>query len=138
MEVLVHNDLKVKNFYEAFSNGDIEAIISELHPQVIWTAMGKPDIPNAGTFKGKNEVRNFFNELTKSVEILEMRPEHYFEETENGKDLVVVTGYYKAKILKTGKKSESIWCMIWEFDQDGLVTRFRDIFDTHEEYKAWN
>ncbi|HLF47086.1 MAG TPA: nuclear transport factor 2 family protein [Chitinophagaceae bacterium] len=138
MEVLVHNDLKVKNIYEAFSNGDIEAIISELHPQVNWSVMGKPDIPYAGNFKGKNEVRKFFNEMNKSIEVLEMKPEHYFEETQNGKDLVVVTGYYKAKILKTGKKTESIWCMIWEFNDDGQVISFKDIYDTHDEYKAWN
>jgi uncharacterized protein len=138
MEVLVHNDLKVKSFYEAFNNGDIEAIISELHPKVEWISMGSPDLPYTGKFKGKNEVRKLFNELDENLDILEMRPEHYFEESQNGKDLVVVTGFYKAKVLKTGKTTESIWCMIWEFNDESLVTKVREISDTYDEYKAWN
>lgn len=138
MEVLVHNDLKVRELYESFSRGEIDDIISQLHPQVNWTVMGSPGIPYAGTYKGKNEVKKFFTELEKSIEILEMKPEHYFEETENGKDLVVVTGSYKARVKKTGKQTQSIWCMIWEFNDEGKVVRFRDIYDTLNEYHAWN
>ncbi len=137
METLVHNDLKVREMYEAFNRGDIEAIIGEMHPKVDFKVMGAPDIPYAGHYKGINEVRRFFTEMAKHIEYSEMDPDHFFEKSSNGKDLVVVTGNAKGRVLKTGKTTESPWCMIFEFDDVGRITRFRDIFDTLNEAKAF-
>ena len=137
MELLVHNDLKVREMYEAFNRGDIEAIIAEMHPKVDFKVMGAPDIPYAGHYKGTNEVRRFFSEMAKHIEFSEMEPDHFFEKSSDGNDIVVVTGNAKGRVLKTGKTTESLWCMIYEFDDDNRIIRFRDIYDTLNEAKAF-
>ena len=128
MELLVHNDLKVREMYEAFNRGDIEAIIAEMHPKVDFKVMGAPDIPYAGHYKGTNEVRRFFSEMAKHIEFSEMEPDHFFEKSSDGNDIVVVTGNAKGRVLKTGKTTESLWCMIYEFDDDNSGSNWRSFY----------
>ena len=133
METLVRYGQTVNNMYEAFSRGDIPFILSKLHRDIIWESMGQPDIPHAGIYHGPDDVKSFFQKLTESTDFKEMVPEHILE---NG-NLVIATGYAKGTALKTKKLISSIWCMIYEFDNDGKIVHFRDCIDTLSLSRAY-
>ncbi len=134
METLVRYGQTVNNMYEAFNRGDISFIVAQLHPDAIWESMGQPDIPYAGIYHGKNDVKQFFQTLTDQVEWKEFVAEHILE---NG-HIVISTGYAKGTARKTKKLLSSIWSMIFEFNDDGKITHFRDCFDTNALAKAFN
>lgn len=126
MEVLVHHAEKVRKMYESFNRGDIPAIISNLHHDCIWEAMGLPDISYAGIYHGPDDCRNFFQKLNQAIEFKEMVPEQIFEDG----NLVITTGHFKGLSRVTGKLFSSIFLMLYEFNEDGQVVHFRDCVDT--------
>jgi hypothetical protein len=133
METLVRYGQTVNKIYEAFSKGDIAFILSTLHRDVIWEAMGQPDIPHAGIYHGPDDVKSFFKKLMESTEFKEMVPEHILEND----NLVIATGYTSGVALKTKKLLTSFWAMIYEFDKDGMIVHFRDCIDTLALSKAY-
>jgi len=126
METLVRYGQTVNKIYEAFSRRDIQFILSTLHRDVIWEVMGQTDIPFAGIYHGPDDVKLFFKKLADSTDFKEMVPEHILENSQ----MVIATGYAKGVALKTKKLLSSIWSMIYEFDNDGMIVHFRDCFDT--------
>lgn len=134
MEVLVHHAEKVHRMYEAFSRGDIPFILSNLHHDVIWEVMGQPEIPFAGIYHGPDDSSNFFKKLNDTVEFSEMVPEHILE-TGN---TVIATGHMKGSVRKNGKLFSSIFCMIFDVNDDGQVLHFRDCADTLTLARAIN
>ncbi len=134
MEVLIHHAEKVHRMYEAFSRGDIPFILSNFHHDCILEAMGQPEIPFAGIYHGVEDCRNFFNKLGETVDFKEMVPEHILE-TGN---TVITTGHMKGLVRKNGKLFSSIFCMIYELNDEGQVLHFRDCVDTLTVSKAIN
>ena len=133
METLVRYGQTVNKMFEAFNKADIPFIIAQLHSDVIWESMGEPDIPYAGIYHGKNDVKQFFQKLNDQVDWKEFVAEHILE---NGQ-LVIATGYCKGTARKTKKLLSSIWSMIIEFNEEGKVVHFRDCFDTNALAKAF-
>lgn len=133
METLVRHGQTVNKMYEAYNRGDTSFILAQLHPDAIWEAMGQPDIPYAGIYHGKNDVKQFFQKLSDQVEWKEFVAEHILE---NG-NIVIATGYGKGSTRKNKKLVSSIWSMIFEFDEEGRVVHFRDCFDTNAIAKAF-
>jgi len=133
METLVRHGQTVNKMYEAFNKGDIPFIISKLHTDAIIECMGQPDIPYAGIYHGKNDVKQFFDKMNDQVEWKEFVTEHILE---NG-NIVIATGYAKGTARKTKKLLSSIWSMIFEFNDEGKVVHLRDCFDTNAFAKAF-
>ena len=126
METLVHYGMTVQKMYDAYKNGDVQTILSNLDRDVIWEVMGQPDVPFAGIYHGPNDVKGFFNKLNDSVEPNEMVVEHILE----NEHVVIATGYMNATGRKTRKVFSTTWSMIWEFNDQEQVVHFRDCFDT--------
>ena len=133
METLVRYGQTVNKMFEAFNKADIPFIVAQLNTDVIWESMGEPDIPYAGIYHGKNDVKQFFQKLNDQVDWKEFVAEHILE---NGQ-LVIATGYCKGTARKTKKLLSSIWSMIIEFNEEGKVVHFRDCFDTNALAKAF-
>src|SRR4030095_81355 len=70
-----------KKGYEGFGRRDIPALLELLSDDVEWRFLGKPDTgtPYGGTFKGKQEVVQFFEKLAQSDEIMEFEPREFHE-----------------------------------------------------------
>ena len=134
METLVRYGQTVNRMYEAFNKADIPYIIAQLHPDAIWESMGQPDIPYAGIYHGKNDIKQFFQKLNDQVEWKEFVAEHILE----NEHTVIATGYAKGTARKTKKLLSSIWSMIFEFNEEGKVVHFRDCFDTNALAKAFS
>jgi uncharacterized protein len=58
------NTRLVQNAYEAFGRGDMAALAEAMTDDVEWVDPGDPDDdPNAGTFRGKEAVLDWFGGL---------------------------------------------------------------------------
>ena len=126
METLVRYGLQVQHMYEAYLRGDIPAILSTLHKDVIWEYMGAPDVPFAGIYHGPDDVGEFFKKMKEHVEPVDFGAEHILENDH----IVIATGHVSAKGRQTGRSFSSLWAMIWEFNDDGQVVHFRNCIDT--------
>ncbi len=135
METLVKNSTTASAMYDAFLKGDVPTILSNLNPEVKWVVMGNPAVPFAGTFNGLGEVTEFFKQLASTFTFTLFRVEHVVDASES---YVIATGYYEFVANGTGKAGQSIWAMTMEFDEQGRVKEFHDIYDTLSASKTLN
>jgi uncharacterized protein len=73
-----------KKGYECFQRGDIPSLIRDLlDDSCIWISPGPSDkLPWAGTFKGKQEIANFFAQVGENLEFSEFAPREMIEQGE--------------------------------------------------------
>lgn len=134
MDILVNNAALVAEMFDAFKKGDIDKLLSHMHPDVIWNASGSAPIPHAGTYRGREETATFFQKLAKAVTFTEFDPQKIV----NADDHTVVSiGNFAGTVNATGKEFRSRFVMIDEFDNDGLLTKFTDYFDTQNAANAY-
>jgi uncharacterized protein len=126
METLVHYGMKVNQLYDAFNRGDVNTILNTLSNDCIWEVMGQPEIPFAGIYHGRDDVREFFGKLMDALEMSEFTAEHIME---NG-NMVIATGHFIAMARKTNKRFSTPWAMTYEFNDDEQIVHFKDCFDT--------
>src|SRR5205823_2847097 len=116
----------VKGIYEAFGRGDIETILNNLADNVEWHVSGDQDgIPYAGTYHGRNGVRDFFSVLSDSIGYDRFEPRRFVAEG----DQVAVFGYYHGTVKVNGQTVETNWAMEWTL-KDAKATSFTAYDDT--------
>ncbi len=134
METLVNNAKLISEMFDAFKKGDVETLLSHMHPDIKWTVSGSSPIPYARTYKGHKETAGFFSSFAKEVTFQEFVPEKIL----NADDHTVVSiGHFKGTVNATGKEFMSDWVMIDEFNDDGLVVSFKDYTDTQKVANAF-
>jgi ketosteroid isomerase-like protein len=90
-----------KKGYESFQRGDIASLLRDLiDDNCTWISPGPKDkLPWAGTFKGKQEIADFFAHVGQNLEFTEFAPREMIEQG----DTVVVLGTLTGRSKKTGK-----------------------------------
>ncbi|THU33041.1 hypothetical protein FAM09_26735 [Niastella caeni] len=126
METLVHYGQKVNQLYEAYNRRDLNTILDTLSRDCVWEVMGQPEIPFAGIYHGKEDIKDFFAKLEDTLDMSEFTTEHILE---NG-NLVIASGHFNAVARKTNKRFSTVWTMIYEFNENEQIVHFRDCFDT--------
>jgi uncharacterized protein len=126
METLVRYGQKVNQLYEAYNRRDLNFILNCLNNDCIWEVIGQPDIPFAGIYHGREDVREFFGKLEDTLDMSDFTVDHILE---NG-NIVIATGNFNALARQTNKRFSTIWTMIWEFNENEEVVHFRDCWDT--------
>lgn len=127
----------VRNVYAAFGRGDLEAIISQLDPNVTWLTPGPPDMPTAGQRHGHAGVREFFNALLTTLEIDDFEPKDFLAQGER----VVVLGTSREGPRAAGKLFDFSWVHIFTV-RDGTIVAFEEradvsmIVDAHRAANA--
>ncbi len=119
----------VRRSYEAFARDDLDAVLADLHPEIVWhQAQG---LPHGGTYHGVEEVRrNIFDPLDRDWwEEFSADPEELIE----ADDQVVVLGRYRGVAKRTGKELDVPFVHVWTM-RDGKAVRFRQFLDT----AGWN
>jgi uncharacterized protein len=124
----------VQAMYQAFGQGDIQAILGRLADDVAWEYGGAPstDIPWLQPRNGRDAVAGFFQ----SLHALEF---HSFVPTRILSDgnVVVALVDLEATFKETGRRVKEIdEAHIWYFNHVGQVQRFRHRVDTHLQYLA--
>jgi len=134
METLVNNATLVAEMFDAFKKGDIDTLLSHMHPDIIWISSGSDPIPQAGTYRGREETATFFSKMAKAITFTEFVPQKIVNADEH---TVVSIGNFAGTVNATGKEFRSRFVMIDEFDDDGLVTKFTDYYDTQNAANAY-
>ena len=119
------NTALVQQAYGYFQSGDIPALLDSLSEDVEWVTTELEGVPSGGTWRGPEQVGQFFQTLgdTQEVRQLELR-----EFVAQG-DRVVTLGHYAWHVKSTGREWESDFVHVLTV-RDGKVTRFQEYTDT--------
>ena len=121
----------IQQVYGEFGKGNVPGVLNLLHDDVSWSDPGYPEIPYAAKRNGKDEVMNFFIEMSSTVTFSQFEPRLFL----NDGNFVVVKGFFAGKGNATGKTFESDWVMIWEV-VDGKVKSYEAFVDTNKMVTA--
>jgi hypothetical protein len=116
----------VKSGYEAFAAGNIPAVLELFSPDIVWhECPGFPWIEGDGVFVGADAiVQNVFAPIPVqydgfSIEITDLI---------DGRDKVVMEGYYTGTYKATGKSFRANAAHVWTI-RDGKLARFFQCVD---------
>ncbi len=112
--------------YEAFGRGDMAALAEVMADDIEWVTPGDPDVdPNAGTFKGKEAVLDWFGGLASTIDFTTFEPREFIAQN----DRVVSLVYAEATVRGTGRAFVTHEAHVWTF-RDGKLVRFQVYLDT--------
>ena len=124
----------VKNVYDGFAAGDMEAVLKNMSERIIWAHPGNPgQIPFAGEFEGKAGVNRFFEIVFEQIDVMEQNIKSFID----GGDSVIVIGHEHMRVKKTGREYKSNWIHIYTLE-DGKIVAFEEFIDTAELVFAFN
>jgi len=115
----------VQRSYAAFSRGDLDAVVADMHPEIEWhQAQG---LPHGGLYHGVAEVRrNIFEPLDESWwDEFTADPDEFLDAGSE----VVVLGRYRGVAKHTGKHLDVPFVHVWTV-HEGKAVRFRQFLDT--------
>jgi ketosteroid isomerase-like protein len=115
----------VEQAYQHVGAGKVESLLNILATDVQWELPEMPNVPFAGSWKGREQVRQFFNRMADVQDIVEFQPREFIAQG----DKVVVFGRFTMHVKATGRASRSEWAHVWTF-KDGSVTHMREYVDT--------
>jgi ketosteroid isomerase-like protein len=119
----------VKQGYQHFAEGNIEAVLELFHPEMEWDeCTGFPYITGNGLFVGPNEVvQNVFAKIPENMDGFHVDARELF----GSGDKVVMVGHYKGVWKETGKEFKANATHVWTV-KDGKATHFFQAVDTAE------
>ncbi|MDO9170985.1 MAG: nuclear transport factor 2 family protein [bacterium] len=121
---MVDNLAAIRGAYEAFSRGDVPAVLAVLAHDVSWTEA--EGFPYGGTYVGPEAVlQGVFMKLGTEWDGFAAVPREFVADG----DTVVALGTYSGKFKATGKNFAAPFAHVWQF-RDGKVARFRQYTDT--------
>ena len=90
-----------KKAYELFKQGDISALVKDIVDDTCtWISPGPQDkLPWAGSFKGRQEIADFFARVAQNLDFAEFAPREMIEQ----RDTVVVIGTSSARAKQQAK-----------------------------------
>jgi ketosteroid isomerase-like protein len=121
----VDNVTLVQRSYASFEDGDLDAVLADMHPDIEWhQAQG---LPHGGFYRGVDEVRrNIFEPLDAEWwDEFTAKPDEFLDAGEQ----VVVLGRYRGIAKGTGKELDVPFVHVWTV-RDGQAVRFRQFLDT--------
>jgi ketosteroid isomerase-like protein len=114
----------LKEGYEAFGRGDIDAVFANWADDMKWEG-GNPDLPAGGEYEGKEAIGGAFGELAEAWDGLKVIPDEYIGEG----DTVAVLGHLEGSAKGSGQSINSPFVHIYRFE-GGKVTRLQVLTDT--------
>ena len=119
----------VKQGYQYFAEGNIEAVLELFHPGMEWDeCTGFPYITGDGLFIGPNAVlQNVFAKIPENMDGFHVDVRELF----GSGDKVVMVGHYKGVWKETGKEFKANATHVWTV-KDGKATHLFQAVDTAE------
>jgi ketosteroid isomerase-like protein len=115
----------VHRIYDAFSTGDLTAILNLMDDDVDWLFFGSAKIPWAGPRRRRSGVEQFFKAAAATFDVEAFQADEFLV----AGDTIVVLGHERMKMRATDHVVEANWAHIWRLRQ-GRVVRFREYSDT--------
>lgn len=119
------NKQLVMRGYEQFQNRDIQGLMENFADDIEWMGTESDYIPFSGTYRGKDQVAEYFTKMDQAQEAQQFEPQEFIAEG----DKVVVTGQSIWKVKATGKTYENPWVHIFTI-KDGKTTHFQQYNNT--------
>jgi uncharacterized protein len=120
------NTETVRQAYENFKSGDIQALLNQLTDDVQWQAPKVDNVPFAtGKYSGREEVGQFFARLADAQDFKQFEPRDFIAQG----DKVVVLGHYMWRAKSTGREYEADWAHVFTI-REGKITGFQEYTDT--------
>ena len=121
----------VLSVYDAFSRGNIAAVLDHLDPLAELSFEGPSAIPWAGDRHGRDGWARFFQVLGENLDEIMVKMEPFAVQGEH----VVTAGRYQARVKLTGKQIDSPLVHLWTI-RNGKVVRCQELTDTATEAAA--
>ena len=67
----------VQALFAAFGRGDLASVLAALSDDIEWSVTGPREVAYAGTWRGREQVTQFFQTLGASVEMLQFEPREF-------------------------------------------------------------
>jgi ketosteroid isomerase-like protein len=115
----------VQRIYGSFRDGDIPAMLDSMSEDVQWVTAEIEGVPVGGTWRGREQVGEFFRILSETQEPRQLELREYVAQD----DRVVTLGHYAWHVKATGKVWESDFAHVVSV-RDGKVRRFQEYTDT--------
>jgi ketosteroid isomerase-like protein len=125
---------RVVELIQAREGGILEQLEAHnlIADDIEWWAAGPPDLlPWAGTFRGQDGIRHWFEALRGAVEYDRFEPLELIAQGDSVVELIHGAGWVRA----TGRRYESVIVRIWTI-RDGKVVRVRSFYDTYAYVSA--
>ena len=119
----------VKQGYQYFAEGNVEAVLELFHPEMEWNeCKGFPYISGDGLFVGPNAVlQNVFAKIPENIEGFQVDVQELF----GSGDKVVMVGHYKGVWKTTGKEFKANATHVWTLKEEKAIHFFQPV-DTAE------
>lgn len=127
------NKQLVMQGYQKFQNKDIQGLLGLLADDIEWVGVETEEIPFSGTYRGRDEVGQYFSQLDETQEALQFEPREFIAED----DKVVVSGDSRWTVKATGQTYDNPWVHIFTI-RNGQVARFQQYNDTAAAAKAFS
>ena len=111
----------VRDGYDAFRRGDIQAIFDALDPEVEFYQ--SEEVPWGGRYHGHSEVAVFFQKLTSAIES-KVDPDQFVDSG----NTVVAVGHTRGTARATGRTFEVPAVHVWTIE-NGRVVRYEAYID---------
>jgi ketosteroid isomerase-like protein len=120
----------IKRRYEAFNNGDAEALSDVFADDVRWEGPNAEGVPMSGVHEGKDAVLQALGQIGERFETVSVRPDEMIEEG----DTVVVLSHLEAK-ARTDAEVKLPGAEVFRMS-GGKIKRVQNLSDTAELQKA--
>jgi len=121
----------IHELYDAFSRGDIAAVLNFVDPQADLIFEGPRDIPWAGNWRGREGWAKFFQTLGENADEITLKMEPFAAQGDN----VVTAGRYQARVKPTNTRIDSPLVHLWTIC-NGMVVKCRELTNTATEAAA--
>ncbi len=121
----------VKQGFDRFATGDIPGFLELMSDDVQWDHRGPEGVPFNRMYQGRAEVGEFFKTLAETSETIAFEPREFF----SADNRVVALGFFRFKVIATGKEWESDFAMTFTV-QNNHITHWKPIFDMGAEAAA--
>src|SRR5262245_45444658 len=113
----------INSIYDAFKQGDILYILSQIAPDATWRQ--STSLPWGGDYRGPQGAAEFFQKLGATMETVTFEPR---ENVEVGNE-VFSFGSYTGRSRATGRTGSAEWMFRWQV-QDGKIVSWDSYIDT--------
>lgn len=111
--------------YQLFNDKNIAGLMEMFADDIEWVAESSEVLPFSGTYRGREEVAQFFQKLDNAQEPLRFEPQEFIAEG----DKVVVLGQSTWRVKATGQTYDNPFAHVFTV-KDGKTVRFQEYNDT--------
>ncbi len=127
------NTQVVQQGYALFMKGDIPSLLNTYSDDVEFIFSGNPEInPISGTFRGKDQIRNFFSIVADNLQFETFEPREFIAQG----DKVVVLGHDRGIAKATGESFEQDWVHVLTV-QNGKISRLQGFLDNSNDVRLY-